>query len=295
MNAESSLLELSEIFVNENKKTLEEIKQQLEQLVLNNALDSSSLELIAELKMTLDQNYDIYDSSIWNKHINKINIILSKLQSRNTKLSPEIIDELNKLTAFLDEFIIKIPLILEEFSNIVNNLDSNTRNIDDLFILIQSLLTNLETLLIFLEKKGKILSINILNGTQKLVEYFLNLILPLETDEKTAKTIDDIEIAIKKITRLIFAILGIITYLKQKKEKIEPPKPTNSFREFVKRLDLTPEEQLEKNKPAMAFLEKLMKETQEMSEEESKEREQFFEDFKKNIDAERPDGFKLYS
>jgi len=55
------------------------------------------------------------------------------------------------------------------------------------------------------------------------------------------------------------------------------------------------EEQLQKNQRAMQILAKQIQQYQNISDEESREREELFESFKKTIDAERPDGQKLYS
>ncbi|GAA6618213.1 hypothetical protein NUACC26_040240 [Scytonema sp. NUACC26] len=55
------------------------------------------------------------------------------------------------------------------------------------------------------------------------------------------------------------------------------------------------DEQLRKNQKAIALLAKRIERHQNMSEEESKEREELFEEFKLRIDAERLPGQKLYS
>ncbi len=53
--------------------------------------------------------------------------------------------------------------------------------------------------------------------------------------------------------------------------------------------------QLQKNQKAIALLAKRIERHQNMSEEESKEREELFEEFKQRIDSERLPGQKLYS
>ncbi|MDF5714994.1 MAG: hypothetical protein PUP93_14200 [Rhizonema sp. NSF051] len=65
------------------------------------------------------------------------------------------------------------------------------------------------------------------------------------------------------------------------------------FTPFVKHLGQTPEEQLQKNQSAMKLLREWIEE--EVSEEESKQRESYFESFKKRVDDERMPGHKLYS
>ena len=55
------------------------------------------------------------------------------------------------------------------------------------------------------------------------------------------------------------------------------------------------EEQLRKNKSAIALLKKRIERNQKMSEEESNQREEFLADFKKIIDEQRLPGQKLYS
>ncbi|KYC40798.1 hypothetical protein WA1_24550 [Scytonema hofmannii PCC 7110] len=55
------------------------------------------------------------------------------------------------------------------------------------------------------------------------------------------------------------------------------------------------DEQLRKNQKAIALLAKRIERHQNMSEEESKEREELFEEFKQRIDALRLPGQKLYS
>ena len=61
----------------------------------------------------------------------------------------------------------------------------------------------------------------------------------------------------------------------------------------MKHYGKTPEEQLEKNKPAMELLKQWMKE--EVSEEEAQARQQHFEELKKIIDSFRPEGHKLFT
>ncbi|CCQ68152.1 hypothetical protein CWATWH0402_333 [Crocosphaera watsonii WH 0402] len=65
----------------------------------------------------------------------------------------------------------------------------------------------------------------------------------------------------------------------------------------MKHYGRTPEEQLEKNKPLMEKLKKWIEKSkaEEISEEEAKEREEYWEEFKNNIDSFRPKGHKLYS
>ena len=55
----------------------------------------------------------------------------------------------------------------------------------------------------------------------------------------------------------------------------------------------TQTEQLEKNRPAMELLKKWLQE--EVIEEESCEREEYWDTVKELIDWERPTGFKLYT
>ncbi|WP_353931818.1 hypothetical protein WJM97_04320 [Okeanomitos corallinicola TIOX110] len=55
------------------------------------------------------------------------------------------------------------------------------------------------------------------------------------------------------------------------------------------------QEQIQKNQKAMAVLAQLMEQDKNMSDEESRERQEIFESFKKRMDAERPQGQKLYS
>ncbi|ALB43630.1 hypothetical protein AA650_19685 [Anabaena sp. WA102] len=55
------------------------------------------------------------------------------------------------------------------------------------------------------------------------------------------------------------------------------------------------QEQLQKNQKAMAILAQQIQEYQNISDEESREREEIFENLKKRMDAERPQGQKLYS
>ncbi len=67
----------------------------------------------------------------------------------------------------------------------------------------------------------------------------------------------------------------------------------NSLTPFLKHMGQTPEEQLQKNQAAMKLLRRWIEE--EVSEEESKQRESYFESFKEIIDNERLPGHKLYS
>ncbi len=55
------------------------------------------------------------------------------------------------------------------------------------------------------------------------------------------------------------------------------------------------EAQIRKNQRGMEILAKLIEESKNMSDTESLEQQEFFEQFKKNIDADRPPGQKLYS
>jgi hypothetical protein len=55
------------------------------------------------------------------------------------------------------------------------------------------------------------------------------------------------------------------------------------------------EEQLQKNQTALKLLKKRRERYQNISEDESKRRAEFFENFKKTVDSERLPGQKLYS
>jgi hypothetical protein len=70
-------------------------------------------------------------------------------------------------------------------------------------------------------------------------------------------------------------------------------KKTHSFAPYMKHYGKTPEEQLEKNKPAMELLKQWMAE--EVSEEEAQARHEFFEEFKRIFDEFRPEGHKVFT
>jgi hypothetical protein len=55
------------------------------------------------------------------------------------------------------------------------------------------------------------------------------------------------------------------------------------------------QEQIQKNQKAMAILAKLIAQHKNMSDEESLQQQEFFEEFKKTVDSQRPQGQKLYS
>lgn len=55
------------------------------------------------------------------------------------------------------------------------------------------------------------------------------------------------------------------------------------------------EQQIKRNSMALEKLEELRQERMNMSDEEAKAREDFFEDFKQIVDNNRPVGAKLYS
>jgi hypothetical protein len=55
------------------------------------------------------------------------------------------------------------------------------------------------------------------------------------------------------------------------------------------------EKQIQKNQRAMELLAKQMKHDDNISDSEAMERQEFFERFKQIVDAERPEGQKLYS
>lgn len=73
-------------------------------------------------------------------------------------------------------------------------------------------------------------------------------------------------------------------------KEFEKPK---TLTPFLKHMGQTPEEQLQKNQSAMKLLRGWIEE--KVSEEESKQRESYFNLFKKIVDDERPPGQKLYS
>lgn len=73
----------------------------------------------------------------------------------------------------------------------------------------------------------------------------------------------------------------------------ELKKPKESLKPFLRHKGQTPEEQLQKNQAAMKLLKGWIEE--EVSEEESKQREIYFDSFKEIIDSERLPGHKLYS
>lgn len=66
-----------------------------------------------------------------------------------------------------------------------------------------------------------------------------------------------------------------------------------SLTPFLKHMGKTPEEQLQKNQAAMKLLREWIEE--EVSEEDLKQREHYFDSFKEIIDNERLPGYKLYS
>ena len=70
-------------------------------------------------------------------------------------------------------------------------------------------------------------------------------------------------------------------------------KTKNSLTQFLKQMGQNPEEQLQKNQSAMKLLGGWIEE--EVSEEESKQRESYFDSFKEIVDDQRLPGHKLYS
>lgn len=70
-------------------------------------------------------------------------------------------------------------------------------------------------------------------------------------------------------------------------------KTSESLKPFLRHMGRTPEEQLQKNQAAMKLLKGWIEE--EISEEESKHREIYFNSFKEIVDSERLPGHKLYS
>ncbi|MBR8833883.1 MAG: hypothetical protein DSM106950_07530 [Stigonema ocellatum SAG 48.90 = DSM 106950] len=73
----------------------------------------------------------------------------------------------------------------------------------------------------------------------------------------------------------------------------ELKKGKNSLAPFLKHMGQTAEEQLQKNQSAMNLLKEWIEE--EVSQEEFKNREIFFDSFKEIIDSERLPDHKLYS
>lgn len=71
--------------------------------------------------------------------------------------------------------------------------------------------------------------------------------------------------------------------------------PTGMFEPYMKHYGRTPEEQLEKNKPLMEWLEKQIKEAQNLTEEEIQANSKYLENLKQTIDSFRPKGHKLFS
>lgn len=73
--------------------------------------------------------------------------------------------------------------------------------------------------------------------------------------------------------------------------------PTGIFEPYMKGYGSTPEEQLEKNKPLMEWLEKKIEasKSEELTEEEIRARKDHWEQVKQNIDSFRPKGHKLFS
>jgi hypothetical protein len=67
----------------------------------------------------------------------------------------------------------------------------------------------------------------------------------------------------------------------------------NSLTSFLKHKGKTEAEQLQKNQAAMQLLKTWLEE--EITEEESKQRESYFESFKEIVDSARMPGHKLYS
>ncbi|ACK69767.1 hypothetical protein PCC7424_1322 [Gloeothece citriformis PCC 7424] len=298
MNAESNLFELSEIFVNENKKDLDEIRQKLENLIREQYLEVSNFDK-RQINQILN---DLNQTTDWQNKSQKLDNILKKIsesipQGQEVRLKNKIIYRVDFLYFYFLQ--LKINYIL---SKVVETWKMALKN-DSNFILMLSIWE------IELEKFIEILETQVLfqvlfplfedffEATEYVLKALLaflksNLVFDLKNKNDNQDQLRNTE---KKVNRLILAILEILNYLKQEKEKTEPYKDTDTFKKFIKRLYLTPEEQLEKNKPAMRLLEKWMKENREMNEEAREEAREDFERFKEIIDAERPEGYKLYS
>ena len=75
------------------------------------------------------------------------------------------------------------------------------------------------------------------------------------------------------------------------------PQTQGSLAPYMKHYGQTLEEQLEKNKPLMEKLKKWIEANQaeEITAEEFKARQEYWENFKQNIDSFRPKGHKLYT
>ncbi|MDJ0731411.1 MAG: hypothetical protein QNJ33_15615 [Crocosphaera sp.] len=71
--------------------------------------------------------------------------------------------------------------------------------------------------------------------------------------------------------------------------------PSGIFEPYMKYYGRTPEEQLEKNKPLMEWLEKQIKAAENLTEEDIKANNEYLENLKQTIDSFRPEGHKLYS
>ncbi|MGK7887447.1 MAG: hypothetical protein AB4057_22815 [Crocosphaera sp.] len=71
--------------------------------------------------------------------------------------------------------------------------------------------------------------------------------------------------------------------------------PSGIFEPYMKHYCRTPEEQLEKNKLLMEWLEKQIKAADNLTEEEIKANNEYLEILKQTIDSFRPEGHKLYS
>lgn len=95
------------------------------------------------------------------------------------------------------------------------------------------------------------------------------------------------------LRRSVAYILWILDRLAEK-NKVETSKTLkHSLTPFLKHQGQTAEEQLQKNQAAMKLLKGWIEE--EVSEEELKDREKYFDSFKEIVDNERPIGYKLYS
>ena len=71
--------------------------------------------------------------------------------------------------------------------------------------------------------------------------------------------------------------------------------PSGIFEPYMKHYGRTPEEQLEKNKSFMEWLEKQIKAAANLTEEEIKVNSEYLVNLKQTIDSFRPEGHKLYS
>lgn len=285
MSFQPAVLNISRLLYIQIERDLYLLRDKIEPIVNLQNVEHTRIENLNNIKQFL--NEAIETNSIPKKSQALIQVSQILFQLKNIENPPT-----RKPWQYIDniEFLRMQALVYASLLEGVNFLAA-AENENDLAAKLKEYVNGFELIATTVEDSWQFLSSEIC----KQIEMAANTVLQIELEirQKNQKTYQDVEKNNKNLRRSVTSILWMLNRLVAT-HKIEGFQTLqNSFKPFLKHKGENPEEQLLKNQDAMKLLKSWIEE--EVSKEEAKERERYFETFKEIIDNERPSGYKLYS